>query len=311
MLMILRESRGWKSRAWFLGRAGLAAAAAVAVSAFCARMNPNGLIVHTASSAQFFENNYHELLFKGLRRLLGEPADSIEAPMDFHTYWVATSGHAVLHAGTSNKTNDLCRLKPDQQLLVISDEDSDDWLRVYDPADRVQGYVDWPHLKVIDDPPIAEMDPTARRLSGWPPDWPTVVKANRLIRVTTWSLFIAFGLLAAWKTTDFEAFLTWSTAFFLASQLLVFTKIWPWYAIWPLAFGALKPGSASTRLAVMLSAGMIVIYVLFDFSSSDQWYWVNDIRSIPTIVAPVVLFGVLQWWQTWRSRVKLAAPMEA
>jgi hypothetical protein len=229
--------------------------------------------------------------------------------MDFRPYWVATSGPAVLHAGTSNKTAGLCRLKPDQELLLISDEDSDDWMRVYDPADRLQGYVDWRHLTVIDDPPIADTDPTVRRLSGWPPDWPTVVKANQLIRVTTWSLFIAFGLLAAWKTTDFDAFLTWGTAFFLASQLLVFTKIWPWYAIWPLAFGALKPRSASTRLAIMLSAGMIVIYVLFDYSSSDQWSWVNDFRSIPTIVLPVGLFAILESWRRWRrSRVTIGRP---
>jgi hypothetical protein len=295
MLMILRRSSGWKERARFLGRAGLGAGAAVALSMLCARMSPSGLTLHTASTAQFFENNYHELLFKGLRRLLGEPADTIQAPMDFRPYWVATNGPAVLRAGISNKTADLCRLKTGQELLLISDEDSDDWMRVYDPADRMQGYVDWPHLTVIDNPPIADTDPTVRRLSGWPPDWPTVVKANQLIRVTTWSLFIAFGLLAAWKTTDFDAFLTWSTAFFLASQLLVFTKIWPWYAVWPLAFGALKPRSAATRLAIMLSAGMIIIYVLFDYSSSDRWSWVNDYRSIPTIVLPVVLFAILQW----------------
>jgi hypothetical protein len=296
ILMIFRGREECRKKAWFLGRAGLGAGAAVALSMLCARMSPNGLTLHTASSAQFFENNYHELLFKGLRRVLGEQADSIDAPMDFRPYWVATSWNAVLHAGTSNKTEDLCRLKPEQPLLAISDEDSDDWLRVYDPASRLQGYVDWMHLKVIDDPPIAETDATVQRLSGWPPDWPTVVKANRLIRLTTWSLFIAFGLLAAWKTRDFDSFLTWSTAFFLASQLLVFTKIWPWYVIWPLAYGALRPGSGSMRLAVMLSAGMLTMYALFDYSNSLQWSWVNDYRSIPTIVLPVVVFAAIELW---------------
>jgi hypothetical protein len=304
MLLILRRSSGWKEASWFLCRAGLGAGVAVALSILCARMSLNGVTVNTASSAQFFENNYHELLFKALRRVLGEPADSIEAPMDFHPYWVATSGHTVLHAGTANKTNDLCRLKPEEPLLVVSDEDSDDWLRVYDPVNGMQGYVDWPHLTVIDAPPMADTDPTLKRLSGWPQDWPTVVMANRLIRLTTWGLFVAFGLLAAWKTTDFDAFIAWSTAFFLAADLLVFTKIWPWYAVWPLAFGALNPGSANTRLAIMLSAGMITMYALFDFSSSDRWYWINDYRSIPTIVLPVLLFAVIQLWQGWRGRLR-------
>jgi hypothetical protein len=259
-------------------------------------MNPNGLTVHTAGSAQFFENNYHELLFKGLRRLLGEQSDSIESPMDFHTYWVAATGPTVLHAGTTNKTPIVAKLKARQPLLAVSDEDSDTWLRVYDPVSHRQGYASWMHIAWIDDPPIAETDPGARRLSGWPPDWPTVVEANRIIRVVTWGLFIAFGLLAAWKTRDFDTFLIWSTAFFLAAQLLVFTKIWPWYVIWPLAYGALKPRSGCTLLAVLLSAGMLSMYVLFDFSNSLTLYWVNDYRSLPSIVLPVVLFAIYQFW---------------
>jgi len=262
-------------------------------------MNPDGLVAHTASSAQFYENNYHEVLFKVVRHLLGEPADSLEAPMDFQTWWGQSWGHAILHEGTSKKTKDLARLKDGQELLVISNEDSDEWLKVYDPVDHLQGYIDWPHLSVIPDPPDAGQDATVKRLSGWPPDWPTVVEANRLIRFVTWGLFVAFGLLAAWKTSDFERFIIWGTAFFLASQLLVFTKIWPWYAIWPLAFGALRPASLATRLAVMLSAGMILLYAELDYCNT-QWNWVNDYRSIPTIVLPFVLFALSLLWRQMR-----------
>jgi hypothetical protein len=293
ILMILRRSSDWKQSAWFVARAAIGTAAVVTLSVFLARMNPDGLTVHTASSAQFYENNYHELLFKGVRRLLGEPADSIDAPMDFKTWWAATSTKAVLHEGTSNKSKDLARLQPDQQLLVISDEDSDDWLRVYDPLHRLQGYVDWPHLSVIPEPKNADSDPTVRRLSGWPPEWPTVIKANRWIRLVTWALFVAFGLLAAWKTTDFEKFLLWGAAFFIASQLLVFTKIWPWYVVWPLAFGALKPRSGVALLTIMLSAGMTVTYAFLDYSNTP-WDWFYDYRSIITIVLPVVLFALLK-----------------
>lgn len=295
LLMILRRNPGVKEGARFLVTAGLGSMAAVLLSASAARMNPNGLMVHTAASAQFYENNYHELVFKALRRVLGESADSMDSPMDFQTWWVETWGKVVLHEGTSNKTRDLAHLKSQQPLLVISDEDSDDWLRVYDPVDHLQGYVDWPELSVIPEPPGAERDPNVQRLSGWPPDWPTVIQANRLIRVATWSLFIIFGLLAAWKTTDFDAFLIWSNAFFLAALLLVFTKVWCWYVIWPLAFGALKPGSFGARLAIFLSAGMITMYALFDYSSSLDWRWVNDYRSIPAIVLPVLLCAALEY----------------
>jgi hypothetical protein len=293
ILMLLRNSPGWKERALLVVRAALGIAVTVILSMLVARMNPNGLTAHTASSAQFYENNYHELLFKGLRRLLGEPADSIEAPMDFKTWWAQTCGPTILHQGTNNKSKDLARLKPDQPLLVISDEDSDDWLRVYDPAHHLQGYVDWPHLIVIQEPRDAENDPTIRRLSGWPPEWPTVIRANWWIRFVTWSAFVAFGLIAAWKTKDFDTYLLWAASFFVASQLLVFTKIWPWYVIWPLAFGALKPTKPITWLAVMLSAGMTITYALFDYCNTPS-DWLYEYRSLFTIVLPVLLFILLK-----------------
>ncbi len=305
ILMVLRSSHTWKERAWFLARACAGVAAAVALSACLARMKPDGLLQQTASGAQFYENNYHEPLFKWLRRALGEPADSIETPMDFRTWWVAANGRAVLHAGISNKSADLCRLKPGQRLLATSDEDSDEWLRVYDPANGLQGYVNWRYIVVIEDPPDSQLTPTERRISGWPPDWPTVKESNRIIRVATWALFVAFGLLAAWKTVDFDSFILWSTAFFLAADLLVFTKIWPWYAVWPLALGALKPDSAPTRLAIYLSAGMIMLYALLDYSTT-QWQWFYDYRSIPTIVLPVALFAIVQCCGLFRRRMSPA-----
>jgi hypothetical protein len=222
--------------------------------------------------------------------------------MDFHTYWVAANWDTNLHEGTSNKSRDLCRLKSQQPLLAISDEDSDEWLRVYDPSHGMQGYVDWSHLVVIDNPPGADSNPTVKRLASWAPDWPTVIAANRWIRSVTWGLFVAFGLLAAWKTTDFHRFLLWGTAFFLASQLLVFTKIWPWYVIWPLAFGALKPASSGARLALLLSAGLILEYALIDYCNT-RFDWAYAYRSIPAVVLPVVLFGILKWWQSSRNPV--------
>jgi hypothetical protein len=216
--------------------------------------------------------------------------------MDFLPYWVATNGHATLQAGITYKSGDLIRLPDGRPLLAVSDEDSSDWLRVYDPVSHLQGYIDWTHLIVTGDPPIADTDPVAKRLAGWPPEWPTVFVANRIIRIATWGLFIAFGLLAAWKTTDFDRFIWWSTAFFLASQLLVFTKIWPWYVVWPLAFGALKPASKTIWLAILLSAGMPLLYPELDFSASAQWSWINDYRSVPAIVLPVIIFGL---WLLW------------
>jgi len=300
IVMTLRGMRGWRERGVFLLKAMGGCAVAVGVSMAGARMSPSGLLIQTASSAAYYENNYHELLFKGVRWALGEKADSLNAPMDFRTYWVGANGRAVLHAGTGNKTEDIALLRSGQPLLVISDEDSDDWLRVYDPVDHLQGYVDWEHLVVIDDPPNAESDATVKRLSGWPPDWPTVVMANRMIRVGTWGLFALFGLVAAWRAVDLETFLRWGTWFFLAALLLVFTRIWPWYVIWPLAYGALRPGSWGARMAVALSAGMMLMNAVFDLVNTG-YDWAYDYRSVICIVLPA---GVVFCWWGWVGWVR-------
>ena len=299
LLMVLRTGglAAWRQSGWFLLRAGLGVAAAIVLSALAARMNPDGLVAHTASSAQFYENNYHEPLFKWVRKMMGEPADSLEAPMDFLPFWAATNSRAKLHDGVSNKSNDLCSLAANQPLLVISDQDSDYWLRVYNPANGMEGYVDWGHVTVIDEPPSAQNNATLQRLSSWPPDWPTVIKANRIIRLVTWALLAAFGLLAAWKTRDLETFILWSAGFLVASQLLVFTKIWPWYMIWPLAYGALQTRSAPARLALLISATFPLLYALLDLSNSEQLGWLYDYRSIPTIVLPALFFAA-----AWLSR---------
>ena len=76
-------------------------------------------------------------------------------------------------------------------------------------------------------------------------------------------------------------------------SLSIFTKIWPWYAVWPLAFGALKPMNSPTRLAVLLSAGMATLYGFLDYCNTE-FDWLYAYRSIPTIVLPVVLFALLK-----------------
>jgi len=293
ILMILRGCPDWRARISFAIRSALGAIAAIALAMFAARMSPTGLVAHTAGSAGFYKNNYHELIFKELRHLLGEPANTLDAPMDFRVWWVATNARTPLHADILKQSPTLALLQPGQPLLALSDKDSEQWLRVYDPSQRKIGFVDRRRLVRIPTPPNAQADPVVRQLAVSPQDWPTVVTANRWIRVTTWTLLAAFGLLAAWKTRDLETFLTWGTSFFLAALLLVFTRLWPWYIIWPLALGALTPRSAATRLALLLSAGLILFYPLQSYCNT-RLEWLYDYRSLITIVLPVVAFAVLQ-----------------
>ena len=293
VVMLLRETPGWKQRGLVILRSSLAAVVVIAASMLGARMNPSGFLVRAASSAAFYKNNYHELVFKQLRRMLGENPSTLEAPMDFHIWWVATSDRASLHLGLSNKSRDLARLAPHTVLLALSEKDSDQWLRVYDPAARIIGFVPWSHLYQIPEPPGAMNDPVIRRLAVSPDDWPTVITANRWIRIVSLGLLAVFGLLAAWRVRGTETFIAWSAAFFLAAILLIFTQLWPWYALWPLAYGALQPGRRPALLAMLLSFGFTTLYALFGYENT-HFGWVCDYRSLFAVALPVALFALLQ-----------------
>ena len=304
MLMILRSSKaGRKEGLSFVARAAAGVAAAVILSMGAARMSFNSPTGHLFGSPEFYLNNYHEPLFRGLRRMLGEPEATIHAPMDFTVSWMAPTRQTGLHSDISDDSRALCLLRPGQPLLVLSTplaREPEDWVRLFDPADRVVGFLHKPQIHEIAPPPNADRNPAVRMLSVSPRDWRTVVTANRWIRAVTWGLFAAFGLLAAWKTTDFERFVLWGAGFFLASQLLVFSKIWPWYAVWPLAFGALNPRSYPARLAMMLSAGLLLLYVFLGFENT-RCEWAYDYRSIFTIVLPVVLWQLVAWYNQHRA----------
>ena len=310
ILMILRspgsDGPHWKERIGFLSRATIGVAAAVALSMWCARMSVDSPTEHLFGSPQFYLNNYHEPLFRGLRRMLGEPEATIQAPMDFKVSWVAPGSRVGLHSDISDTSRDLCLLRPEQPLLVLStplSREPEDWVRLFDPGDRAVGFLRKPQIHEIAAPPNVEKDPAVCMLAVSPQDWPTVVVANRWIRIVTWGLFAAFGLLVAWKTTDLENFVVWGAAFFLAADLLVLSKIWPWYMLWPLAFGALKPQSSPARLAMILSGGMILLYVFLDFADT-RFEWAYDYRSIFTIILPVVVF-VLLWAVVYLKRFRV------
>lgn len=102
-------------------------------------------------------------------------------------------------------------------------------------------------------------------------------------------LFALFGLLAAWRTTNFEQFLAWSGAVMLALYFLIMTQFWPWYVIWALAIGALNPDKLPAKFALLLSGTVLTLYVTIGYALGD-YDWVFALRSIPAIVLPAAIF---------------------
>ncbi len=243
-----------------------------------------------AIAPDFYANNFHELIFKGLRRALGEDADSVGNPIYFQGWWLAATNTTSLLARPDVKSDSLASLAAEARVIVIAPQNDDQWARVYDPASQSRGFV---FASVFTDSTRpATADNCAKLFETMTAERPTVVRANNLLRAALWLAFAAFGLLCAWKTISFEEFLVWSAAALLASYFLILTEIWPWYANWAVAVAALSTSRRPAQLAALLSACVLTFYITIGFQGSDA-NWVFALRSLPAFMLPLVLFIVL------------------
>lgn len=291
---VLRESPSWRDRLLFLARSAAGAVLAAGLIYYAANAKATPPVSKLSNSPDFYLNNFHEILFNRLRRVLGEDPETIMRPMYFWSWWEQAIDDTVIRSKPGDDAPVVRQVKKGELVLVIAQQYSR-WVRVYDPGSRRRGFILVHAFEPLDDPPRHAPDAEAARLEPAPVEMPTVILANRIIRTAMPALFAAFGLLAAWKTTNFDRFLIWGCAVFAAIYLTVATQIWPWYVIWTLALGALKPTRAPARLAVLLSAGMPTLYGMIGFgmSSYDGMY---ALRSIPAIVIPVAV------WLLWEAR---------
>jgi len=289
ILMVLRTLPDWKSRVRFCVKTAAAVSVAVAAVVLLARVKSDLPAAPYATASDFYTNNFHELIFKGLRRALGEDAESVDVPVYFGSWWLVTEPHAEIRSQPDDDAPVLTEITKPRRLLVTAPH-LDEWLRIYDPSTRKRGFISEEQCAdVAPDPQDDTTDPLLDRLESDTADWPSVITANLWIRIVTWGMLAVFGLVAAWKTTDFDRFIFWSATALLVSYYLVVTQIWPWYIMWGLAFGALNAGRAPARFVVLLSACMLSLYVTIGYAVSDD-PWVFKYRSLPAVVLPALLF---------------------
>jgi hypothetical protein len=282
--LVLREAKTWRESATFLA-ATAAGAGLIAVGSFFLAHTHFGVPVSQAATApDFYDHNFHELIFKGIRRCLGEEAESVAVPTYFQGWWLAAKTNIAVRSAPSSAAENRLTLAAGAKVLVIAPQKTD-WARVYDPASHEKGYVHTSGFQETPRPSVADTDPEARRLSRMPLEWPTVRMANLCVRIVAWLLFVGFGLLAAWRTTNFQEFVVWSAAVLIASYYLVITQIWPWYINWSIALAALAPTRLPARFAVILSACVLTLYITIGFQGSDP-AWVYTFRSIPAFILP-------------------------
>ena len=182
--------------------------------------------------------------------------------------------------------------------LTAHDQLRAEWPRAYDPVSRQKGYFNGDQYDETKRPAAADIDPVARELQKPVLEQQTVLRANRILRIATWLGFAAFGLFAAWRTRTFTDFLVWSGASLLASYFFIITEIWPWYVNWALALGALAPGRLPARLAMMLSAGVLTLYLTLGWAGT-RLAWAFPYRGVLAFLLPLLIFSAL-WFLRWR-----------
>jgi hypothetical protein len=309
VLFVLRQLPTWRERVRFLLTSGITAVVVVALVAGLARAGPHALPIGVlGSSGAYYTNGLQELLFRELRLWLGEELESVDVPLSFRAWWMATRVATELRSAPEPSAKAIGLLQPGTPLLVLTPWKSE-WLRVYNPTSGSKGYVHGGSLTAADRSAVASSDPALTQLEAGPASSPTALQANTLLRLGGWLAFGAFWLLAVWQAGDLRSFLSWSAATMLASYWLVSASFWPWYVVWALAPAALVSTSRAAGLAALLSATVLSLYLLAGLAallsavmhglalpvragSADAW--VYDYRSLIALVLPLVLFLFLQ-----------------
>ena len=291
LLLVLRESKTWRERGIFLLRSAIPACAVVLLAFHLAKADGDVPVARSATAPGFYLNNFHELIFQRLRTAVGEEAESAKVSVHFYPYWLRLRDGTDLRGAKSASAPVLRRVEGGEHLLLIA-PDRTDWLRVYDPKTRQKGYFTGAGFDESKRPALADNDAVARELEKPVMEHQTVRKANAIVRLVTWLGFAAFGLFAAWRTVNFTQFVVWSAASLLASYYFIITEIWPWYVNWALALAALAPGRLPARLAMILSACVLTLYVTLGCRDSGP-EWVFRCRSILAFVLPLAVFIVL------------------
>ena len=293
--LVLREAKTGRERIVFLCRCALVAGLVALGGITLAKSNSSSPVSQQAIAPDFYANNFHELIFKAVRRGLGEDPDSVRSPIYFQGWWLEAKSKTFLYRQPEGSAETVAPIKPGDRVVVMAPQQSERWIRVYDPASRGRGFVD--AADFIDAARSASPDALGVLFETLTQERPIVQTANTLLRALLWFLFALFGLLCAWRTNSFEQFLVWAAAALLASYFLIVTEIWPWYANWAVALGALSVHRQPARLAAILSACVLTLYVTIGFQGSEP-DWVFALRSLPAFVLPLALFAALYYRRT-------------
>jgi hypothetical protein len=288
-IYLLRVAPSWRARFGVVVRSALAAVPLTAAIVWPVWAGDATFAVGTlGSGADRYVNSLAEPALGELRVWYGEPRDNLEVPLQFSGWWVGTDDDTELYADRA-ATQQLASIPAWSELLVVGPE-REQKLRVFDPTSRYVGFVDTATLGPIDTPADLMRDPeTAARMRGPLGSW-QLEQANNLIRAVGWGTFaLAFVLCVVFGTgTARRLTIAW-VALCLILCALTLTWFWPWYLLWGLLPAALVPRSRIARLMVLVSWGVLLVYVGLGFADTRFWF-LFSYRSLAMFGLPILVF---------------------
>ena len=289
-LFVLRRLASTSARATFVLRAAVASLGLAAPILAATWAGPATFAAGTLGTGDDrYVNALGEVALKELRILLGEPREDTEVPLQFRGWWVATHMPTTLHAAAEERAEVIAAVEPWTELLVVAEERLG-WMRVYQPATGLVGYVRSPAVGPVDRPAFAVSDPDVLAREQGPTGSPTLKRANRLLRAVGWGAFGAAWLIAlVWGTATFGGVVRGWSAALLVLFYVGSTWFWPWYVTWALIPAALAPDAALSRLILLLSWGVLALYATLGFGETDRWY-LETYRSLAVFGVPLLLF---------------------
>jgi hypothetical protein len=240
------------------------------------------------SGADRYVNSLAETALGELRVAFGESREALEVPLNFSGWWVATHTEAILYADRA-LTESIRSVQPWTSLLVVGPE-REHRVWVYDPESRAVGFIEAEYVGPVGPPPDLLEDPeVAAKVRGPLGTW-QLAEANRVIRGVGWGAFVLAYLVALVFGTGSPARLTAAWAGMCVVLCVVtLTWFWPWYVLWGLLPAALIPRSRLMRLTVLVSWGVLLVYVGLGFADTSAWF-LNSYRAVGMFGLPLLVF---------------------
>jgi hypothetical protein len=233
---------------------------------------------------------------------LGDDEEDVRTPLSYQARYARLVEPSGLWSSSGEDRRLMSVIPADIIVLVIGPTERG-WRRVEELRTGRVGYVSVDTLSFAT-ATGGDGQTSSDVLSEWSHREP-LRTANLLTRGVGYGVFGMCLVMIGLAVTRGAAPAHAATALLLSFVLTTGTWIWPWYLLWPLAFAAISPASAAVRLTLVVSIASLLLYPLFGYQGTQEW-WLFNLRSVFVWAVPGGLF--VTWELIGRPRMQRPVP---